>query len=168
MGCIAAMRIFLYAVPATSLGWACAMTVTVASQDREKGIVFLEQSRASSPATHVMIVGVGQFLSPAIRALTSPPLSALAVADWFLGRGSPGFTNPKRPLGSLVALSTFATAALMPSWASETTSFTPRMPRRASFRRNSVQNVSASDGPMSSPSTLGSSPRAGSLAGRRR
>ena len=46
-----------------------------------------------------------------------------------------------------VAFSTLATAALMPSWASEMTSLTPRRPRRASLRRNSVQNVSASEGP---------------------
>ena len=52
-----------------------------------------------------------------------------------------------------VAFSTLATAALMPSWASEMTSLTPRRPRRASLRRNSVQNVSASEGPMSMPST---------------
>jgi carbamoyltransferase len=37
--------------------------------------------------------------------------------------------------------------------ASEITSLTPRSPRRASLRRNSVQNVSASEGPMSMPST---------------
>src|SRR4029077_10667667 len=47
-----------------------------------------------------------------------------------------------------------ATAALMPSWASEMTSLTPRRPRRLSLRRNSVQKVSASEGPMSMPSTL--------------
>src|SRR3954466_5359112 len=41
----------------------------------------------------------------------------------------------------------------MPSWASDTTSLTPRRPRRASLRRNAVQNVSASDGPMSMPRT---------------
>ncbi len=37
-------------------------------------------------------------------------------------------------------------AALMPSWLSEMTSLTPRRPRRASFLRNAVQKVSASDG----------------------
>ena len=52
-----------------------------------------------------------------------------------------------------VALSTLARVALMPSWASETSSLTPRRPRRASLRRNAVQNVSASEGPMSMPST---------------
>jgi hypothetical protein len=50
-----------------------------------------------------------------------------------------------------VAFISLATAALMLSWASETTSLTPRRPRRRSLRRNSVQNVSASDGPMSMP-----------------
>jgi hypothetical protein len=52
-----------------------------------------------------------------------------------------------------VVLSTLLTAALMPSWASEITSLTPRRPRRVSLRRNAVQKVSASDGPMSRPST---------------
>src|SRR6266851_1848458 len=51
------------------------------------------------------------------------------------------------------ACSTLATAALMPSWASEMASLTPRRPRRASFRKNSVQKVSASDGPISMSST---------------
>ena len=41
----------------------------------------------------------------------------------------------------------------MPSCASEITSFTPRKPRRASLRRNAVQKVSASEGPISMPST---------------
>lgn len=38
-----------------------------------------------------------------------------------------------------VALSTFETAALMPSCAPKITSLTPRRPRRVSSRRNSVQ-----------------------------
>jgi hypothetical protein len=52
-----------------------------------------------------------------------------------------------------VALNTRATAALMPSCASEMTSFTPRRPRRARLRRKSVQKVSASDAPIAMPST---------------
>src|SRR3546814_2493705 len=43
-----------------------------------------------------------------------------------------------------VAPSTLAMAAFSPSCASEVTSFTPRRPRRASERRNSTQNGSAS------------------------
>jgi hypothetical protein len=50
-----------------------------------------------------------------------------------------------------VALRIFEIAAFRPSWASETTSFTPRRPRRASLRRKAVQNGSASEGPMSMP-----------------
>jgi hypothetical protein len=55
---------------------------------------------------------------------------------------------------TLVACITLETAALMPSWASEITSLTPRSPRRARDRRKSVQKVSASDGPTAMPSTL--------------
>src|SRR3984893_7318879 len=51
------------------------------------------------------------------------------------------------------ACRTLATAALSPSWASEITSLTPRRPRRASERRNSVQKVSASEAPIAMPST---------------
>ena len=51
------------------------------------------------------------------------------------------------------AFISLVTAALMPSWASEMTSLVPRSPRRRSLRKNSVQNVSASEGPISMPST---------------
>src|SRR5579863_5689583 len=51
------------------------------------------------------------------------------------------------------ACSTLAIAAFNPSCASEMTSLTPRRPRRASERRNSVQNVSASETPIEMPST---------------
>src|ERR1700716_3288687 len=44
-------------------------------------------------------------------------------------------------------------AAFSPSWASETTSLTPRRPRRASLRKKSVQKVSASEVPIARPST---------------
>ena len=53
-----------------------------------------------------------------------------------------------------VAFMTLETAALMPRWASEMTSLTPHSPRRVSFRRNPVQDVSAYEAPMSMPSTL--------------
>src|SRR5436190_24087375 len=51
------------------------------------------------------------------------------------------------------ACRTLATAALSPSCASEITSLTPLRPRLASERRNSVQNVSASEAPIAMPST---------------
>jgi hypothetical protein len=52
-----------------------------------------------------------------------------------------------------VDFNTFATAALIPTWPSEITSFTPRNPRRISERRKPVQNGSASEGPIAIPST---------------
>src|SRR2546427_12777591 len=53
-----------------------------------------------------------------------------------------------------VALSTLDVAALMPSWLSLMTSFTPRRPRRFRLLRNSVQNGSASLAPTFRPSYL--------------
>ena len=47
-----------------------------------------------------------------------------------------------------------ATAALMPSCASEMTSLTPANPRRFSFRRNSSQNASAYEAPIAKPTQL--------------
>ena len=44
-------------------------------------------------------------------------------------------------------------AAFRPLWSSEINSFTPRSPRRASERRNSVQKASASDAPIAMPRT---------------
>jgi len=52
-----------------------------------------------------------------------------------------------------VAHSTLVMVAFSPSWASETTSLTPRRPRRARLRRNSTQNGSASLWPIAVPST---------------
>jgi hypothetical protein len=57
------------------------------------------------------------------------------------------------PAKAGVAHRTLLTAALIPSWASETTSFTPRRPRLASLRRKAVHTGSASDVPTSMPST---------------
>jgi hypothetical protein len=83
------------------------MAITTRPEDRDKGVVFLDPALQAGPATHVMIVGVGRFQSPQVAALTSPPKSALAMADWFLGLDGPHtFVNPERPLGSLaVAIS---------------------------------------------------------------
>jgi hypothetical protein len=50
-----------------------------------------------------------------------------------------------------VASNTRAIAALRPVWASEITSLTPSRPRLFKLRRNSVQKVSASEGPTQRP-----------------
>jgi len=54
--------------------------------------------------------------------------------------------------------STLATAALIPTWPSEITSFTPRNPRRMSEHRKLVQNGSAFGGPIAYPN-LGQGPK---------
>lgn len=77
------------------------MSVTVAPEHRKEGLVYLDTALVDTPATHVMIIGAGIYNSPAIRNVTSPPVSAKAVADWFLGNGYSGFHNDDRPLGSL-------------------------------------------------------------------
>src|SRR6185312_10067621 len=64
--------------------------------------------------------------------------------------GGDFFNDPTRQRCQL-ACNSLLTAALMPSCASEITNLTPRKPRRASLRRNAVQNGSASEGPTSMP-----------------
>ncbi|MCP3722582.1 tetratricopeptide repeat protein [Paraburkholderia sp. CNPSo 3272] len=83
------------------------------------------QGNADSPGTHVLIVGAGEYPcllggDPArlmdkpmgLGQLSSPPLSAVALANWFVGRqvvGAQldegiGFHNPHAPLASVEML----------------------------------------------------------------
>jgi transposase len=101
-------------------------------------------------------------LAPALVRLVEIKRRATApVGNWHVA-GKPrdrmifrdtGFFNSPTRQRCQLALRIFEIAALMPSWASGTTSFTPRSPRRASLRRKAVQKGSASDGPMSIPRT---------------
>ncbi|MEW6441600.1 MAG: caspase family protein [bacterium] len=70
--------------------------------------IFLDAARApEAPGTHVLIIGVGRYAygkgagaSPVagdLRQLTSPPISARAMADWFLT----SFKNAAKPLSSV-------------------------------------------------------------------
>src|SRR5262245_7953713 len=68
---------------------------------RETGLIWLNDELAQKPATHVLIIGVGAYQSKKFRQpLTSTTISARAVADFFVG-ATPGFSNPKAPLGSV-------------------------------------------------------------------
>ena len=86
-----------------------------------------------------------------------PPLPAWAMAlRWMrrrIRKHSGGLFSRRRRQRCQVALRPFETAGLMPSWAAEITSFTPRRPRRVSLRRNSVQIGSASEVPVSKHGT---------------
>ncbi|MEM6797538.1 MAG: caspase family protein [Acidobacteriota bacterium] len=74
--------------------------------------IFLDQERdPEAPGTHALILGVGEYaygkgrgqaseVAGDLRQLSSPPLSARAMADWFLG----SFRNSARPLASLSLL----------------------------------------------------------------
>lgn len=73
-----------------------------------------------APAVHVLAIGVGRYphlvggdqttaANPlGLKQLTSPPVSAKAVIDWFLApsltAGATGFCNPVTPLGSVEGL----------------------------------------------------------------
>ena len=72
-------------------------------------LVFQSPDGLEGARTHVLVIGVGRY--PHLKdgsgrvlenhyglgQLTSPPLSAAAIADWFVGAP---FRNPAAPLGS--------------------------------------------------------------------
>lgn len=89
--------------------------------------VFISGNRTNvnSAGTHVLIVGVGEYpcllggdsvrlldKPMGLGQLSSPPLSAVALADWFIGRQTlgpevdepVGFHNPNAPLASVEML----------------------------------------------------------------
>jgi hypothetical protein len=77
----------------------------------DAALVFQDGAVASaSPGTHVLIIGVGKYAfgkgpaaSPVggdLRQLSSPPITARALADWFVK----SFTNSKKPLASVSLL----------------------------------------------------------------
>lgn len=74
----------------------------------DDALVFVNDAQgAEEPGTHVLIVGVGRYgygkgegeslIGGDLKQLTSPPISARAMADWFLGK----FQHPAKPLASL-------------------------------------------------------------------
>lgn len=80
---------------------------------RDPALIFEEQS--SSPGTHVLIVGIGcydhlsggsgEIFNDQLGQLLSPPASAKALADWFLGASDTSdlepYDNPAKPLASV-------------------------------------------------------------------
>lgn len=108
------------------------------------------QASTSCPAPSMSVAGfgtLGLFRAKAVAMKAETTLRPLFPA-WPRALRRKWARHPCR-----AAQSTLETAALMPSCASEKTSFTPRRPRRVSPRRNSVQIGSASDAPISKPGT---------------
>ena len=72
----------------------------------------IHENAAAQPATHVLLVGVGRYphliggTGPlyeehgGMRQLSSPPLSAVALANWLIS----SFDHPAKPLGSVALL----------------------------------------------------------------
>lgn len=80
------------------------MKLAADDPDRKFGLVYRDDALAAGPATHVLIIGVGAYLSDRFKKpLTSTTFSARALADWFIGE-APGFRNEACPLGSLAIL----------------------------------------------------------------
>jgi hypothetical protein len=90
------------------------------------------QVNAAVPGTHVFVIGVGTYPHllggsedlvddpMGLGQLTSPPVSAKAVTDWFLARqfqaGAPrGFNNPSVPLTSVEMLLSPAGPYVLPN-----------------------------------------------------
>ena len=80
-----------------------------------------EVAASGSPGTHVLAIGVGRYphllggdagkladKPLGLKQLASPPVSIVAVLDWFfaplLAPGAIGFVNPDAPLSSVAAL----------------------------------------------------------------
>jgi len=77
------------------------------------GSFVVDEQRIRGPATHAIVIGVGHFphlpgggsriqvaKPEGLEQLTSPPISARAVATWLIER----YNNPDRPLASLALL----------------------------------------------------------------
>ena len=81
------------------------MGITTSKADRDDGVVYFDPALSACPSTHALIVGVGQYASNRVSPVSSPPIAARTMAEWFLdgalGRRSDGFKNPGKPLGSL-------------------------------------------------------------------
>jgi hypothetical protein len=84
----------------------------------DAALVFQDETiPAASPGTHVLIVGVGKYafgkggsastVAGDLRQLSSPPVTARALADWFIET----FRNSKKPLASVSLLVSEAVAA---------------------------------------------------------
>ncbi|HEY8610170.1 MAG TPA: caspase family protein [Roseomonas sp.] len=71
---------------------------------REDGLVYLDQALAQMPATHVLIVGIGDYRSGRLSPLTSPTVSAREFSSWFTDLARGRFRHPACPLGSVAVV----------------------------------------------------------------
>ena len=105
----------------------------------DPALVWSDPARAAGPGSHVLIVGVGQYafgkgpgatlVGGDLRQLTSPPISARAMADWFMTQ----FDNSGKPLASLSLLVSEPTPVVYSAPPRSSVPLPPMVPPRASF-----------------------------------
>ena len=97
------------------------MPIVTSDADRDVGLIYTDPSLDASPSTHVLIIGVGQYLSDRLLPVSSPPIAARSITNWLLEKEGNGFNNAQKPLGSVALLlselsdgarSVFATAPI--------------------------------------------------------
>jgi hypothetical protein len=83
------------------------MDLATSGANRDVGVVYSDPKLQASPATHALVLGVGQYASNRSSLVRSSTIAARMIAEWFLegtlGQKS-GFENPAKPLGSLGVL----------------------------------------------------------------
>jgi hypothetical protein len=84
------------------------MSFVISEAERDAGVVYLDATRRELASTHALVIGVGQYASDRLSPLSSPPLAARMLAEWFLDGMDEtrpgGFFNAEKPLGSLSVL----------------------------------------------------------------
>lgn len=103
------------------------------SSNKDQALAFFDTAHPpGEPGAHVLIIGVGKYgygkglatgtVSEDLRQLTSPPISARAIADWFIG----SFRNQNKPLASVsLLISEDPTKPYQPSRPSGAAQFQP-------------------------------------------
>ena len=80
------------------------MPIVTSDADRDVGLIYSDPSLDASPSTHALIIGVGQYVSDRLSPVSSPPVAARAMTNWFLEKEGNGFNNAQKPLGSVALL----------------------------------------------------------------
>jgi hypothetical protein len=84
------------------------MGLVISDVEQDQSVVYLDAKLQDLASTHALVIGVGQYASDRLSPVSSPPLAARMVAEWFLDGMDEtrpgGFVNAEKPLGSLSVL----------------------------------------------------------------
>jgi hypothetical protein len=82
------------------------MGLVTSKNERDVGVVYLDTQRQALPATHALVIGVGQYATEKLSAVSSPSVAARMMAEWFPTgcAGKPRrFDNPGKPPARLAS-----------------------------------------------------------------